>query len=83
MPIQQIVDRTLSNRLEDCVLSNKNNRRNSASCDETGRITFSFFIHLSFAFAAIHRDSYYVFMTANFKRAKGHTNLVSAREESL
>jgi Protein kinase domain len=26
------------------------NRRNSASCDETGRITFSFFIHLSFAF---------------------------------
>src|SRR6266853_751777 len=27
------------------------NRRNSASCDETGRITFSFFIHLSFAFS--------------------------------
>jgi hypothetical protein len=26
------------------------NRGNSASCDETGRITFSFFIHLSFAF---------------------------------
>lgn len=26
------------------------NRRNSASCDETGRITFSFFVHLSFAF---------------------------------
>src|SRR5216684_6639676 len=26
------------------------NRRKSASCDETGRITFSFFIHLSFAF---------------------------------
>ena len=26
------------------------NRRNSASCDETGRIMFSFFIHLSFGF---------------------------------
>ncbi len=26
------------------------NRRNSASCDETGRITFSFFLHLSFAY---------------------------------
>jgi hypothetical protein len=26
------------------------NRRKSASCDETGRINFSFFIHLSFAF---------------------------------
>jgi hypothetical protein len=26
------------------------NRGNSASCDETGRITFSFFVHLSFAF---------------------------------
>src|SRR6267143_4236854 len=27
------------------------NRGNSASCDETGPITFSFFIHLSFAFS--------------------------------
>src|SRR6516165_12036940 len=26
------------------------NRRNSASCDETGRILFSFFVHFSFAF---------------------------------
>src|SRR5271168_1334540 len=30
------------------------NRGNSASCDETGRITFSFFVPLSFAFS---RDS--------------------------
>ena len=30
------------------------NRGNSARCDETGRITFSFFIHLSFAFS--HRS---------------------------
>src|SRR6266436_1782636 len=26
------------------------NRRDSASCDETGRIIFSFFVHLSFVF---------------------------------
>ena len=26
------------------------NRSDSATCDETGRITFSLFIHLSFAF---------------------------------
>ena len=55
----------------DDVLGGAADARNSASCDETGRILFFFFIHLSFAF---RRHSSQLLL--HFYDSSGFTNKV-------